>query len=205
MRFDIDVRRQLGDRAIALSLRSNARLLALTGPSGVGKTSLLNMVAGLLRPDDGHIAIDGHRLFDRAGRIDLPAAARHAGYLFQDLRLFPHLRVIANLRYGRRPGGVLAEQDVIDLLGIAHLRDRFPASLSGGEAQRVAIGRALLSAPRFLLMDEPLTGLDRARRAEILALVEHIRDTLGLPILYVTHDLREADRLADQIVELPGD
>ncbi|MCI4588531.1 ATP-binding cassette domain-containing protein [Sphingobium sp. BYY-5] len=203
MSFDIAVRRRLGDRDIAFTCRADARLIALTGPSGVGKTSILNMVAGLLIPDEGHIAVGGERLFDSAIGIDLPVAARHAGYLFQDLRLFPHMRVDANLRYGRRSGGRLSQDEVLAFLGIGHLLHRMPASLSGGEAQRVAIGRALLSAPRFLLMDEPLTGLDRARREEILPLIERLRDEIGLPILYVTHDLREAERLADLIVEMP--
>ncbi|WP_300399468.1 ATP-binding cassette domain-containing protein [uncultured Sphingobium sp.] len=203
MSFDLRLRRRLGDRTIALDCIADARLIALTGPSGVGKTSILNMVAGLLAPDEGHIRIDGETLFDSASGIDRPAADRHAGYLFQDLRLFPHMRVDRNLRYGRRPGGALSEEDVLAFLGIGHLLHRMPSTLSGGEAQRVAIGRALLSAPRFLLMDEPLTGVDRARRAEILHLIERVRDELRLPILYVTHDLREAERLADRIVEMP--
>jgi molybdate transport system ATP-binding protein len=204
MSFDIAVRRRLDGRDIALNCRADARLIALIGPSGVGKTSILNMVAGLLTPDEGHVAIGGERLFDRAAGIDVPPADRHAGYLFQDLRLFPHMRVEQNLRYGRRPGGNLSQDEVLTFLGIGHLLHRMPATLSGGEAQRVAIGRALLSAPRFLLMDEPLSGVDRARRDDILALIERLRDEMRLPILYVTHDMREAERLADLIVEMPG-
>ncbi|ETI59054.1 molybdate ABC transporter ATP-binding protein [Sphingobium sp. C100] len=204
MSFDIAVRRRLDGRDIALTCRADARLIALIGPSGVGKTSILNMVAGLLTPDEGHVAIGGERLFDRAAGIDVPPADRHAGYLFQDLRLFPHMRVEQNLRYGRRPGGNLSQDEVLTFLGIGHLLHRMPATLSGGEAQRVAIGRALLSAPRFLLMDEPLSGVDRARRDDILALIERLRDEMRLPILYVTHDMREAERLADLIVEMPG-
>jgi molybdate transport system ATP-binding protein len=204
MSFDIAVRRHLDGRDIALTCRADARLIALIGPSGVGKTSILNMVAGLLTPDEGHVAIGGERLFDRAAGIDVPPADRHAGYLFQDLRLFPHMRVEQNLRYGRRPGGNLSQDEVLTFLGIGHLLHRMPATLSGGEAQRVAIGRALLSAPRFLLMDEPLSGVDRARRDDILALIERLRDEMRLPILYVTHDMREAERLADLIVEMPG-
>ncbi len=204
MSFDIAVRRRLDGRDIALTCRADARLIALIGPSGVGKTSILNMVAGLLTPDEGHVAIGGERLFDRAAGIDVPPADRHAGYLFQDLRLFPHMRVEQNLRYGRRPGGNLSQDEVLTFLGIGHLLHRMPATLSGGEAQRVAIGRALLSAPRFLLMDEPLSGVDRARRDDILALIERLRDEMRLPILYVTHDMREAKRLADLIVEMPG-
>ena len=205
MAFDIAVRHRLGEREIALTCRSDARLIALIGPSGVGKTSILNMVAGLLTPDEGHIAVEGETLFDRASGVNLPPAQRHAGYLFQDLRLFPHMRVQANLLYGRRPGGALAVADVLSFLGIGHLLHRMPATLSGGEAQRVAIGRALLSAPRFLLMDEPLSGLDRARRDEILPVIERLRDEMALPILYVTHDIREAERLADRIIDMSVD
>ncbi|EQB10974.1 ATP-binding cassette domain-containing protein [Sphingobium lactosutens] len=203
MSFDLRLRRRLGGRTIALDCVADARLIALIGPSGVGKTSILNMVAGLLRPDEGHVRIGGDTLFDSASGIDRPAEDRHAGYLFQDLRLFPHMRVDRNLRYGRRPDGALSEDDVLAFLGIGHLLHRMPSTLSGGEAQRVAIGRALLSAPRFLLMDEPLSGVDRARREEILRLIERVRDELRLPILYVTHDLHEAERLADRIVEMP--
>lgn len=205
MAFDIAVRRRIGNRDIALTCGSDARLIALTGPSGVGKSSILNMVAGLLSPDEGHIAVDGETLFDRASDIDLPVAQRHAGYLFQDLRLFPHMRVQANLLYGRRPGGALPLEEVLAFLGIGHLLHRMPSTLSGGEAQRVAIGRALLSAPRFLLMDEPLSGLDRARRDEILPVIERLRDEMALPILYVTHDMREAKRLAGHIVAMSPD
>lgn len=205
MAFDITIRRQLGNRLIAFDCRADARLIALTGPSGAGKTSILNMIAGLLTPDSGRIAVDGQTLFDSRTNIDLAPAQRHAGYLFQDLRLFPHMRVEANLRYGRRSGERLSWDETIAFLGIAPLLGRMPATLSGGEAQRVAIGRALLSAPHFLLMDEPLSGLDRARREEILPVIERLRDEMGLPILYVTHDIREAERLADLIIEIPVD
>ena len=206
MSFEIDVSRWLGEAGIACSFASEAGLTALFGPSGAGKTSVLNMVAGLLRPDSGRIAVSGEALFDSAAAIDVAPERRRAGYIFQQARLFPHLRVRANLLYGHRAG--LAEDLRIDLartvefLGIGHLLDRWPRTLSGGEAQRVAIGRALLSNPRFLLMDEPLASLDRPRREEIMKVIERLRDDLQLPILYVSHDRNEVERLAGRIVEL---
>ncbi len=172
----------------------------LFGPSGVGKTSVLNMIAGLLRPDAGHVRVDGETLFDAASGVDLPPERRGAGYVFQEPRLFPHLRVRANLLYGATSDERLAE--TIALLDIAPLLDRWPRSLSGREARRVAIGRALLAEPRFLLLDEPLSSLDRARREEIMGLIERLRDNVGLPILMVTHDAAEADRLGTRIVSL---
>jgi len=162
------------------------------------------MVAGLLRPDAGHVRVAGETLFDAARGTDVPVARRTAGYVFQDARLFPHFSVRGNLHYGMRraarPGMSLDEMAAF--LGIAALLDRWPRTLSGGEAQRVAIGRALLSGPRFLLMDEPLASLDMARRGEVMGLIERVRDALGLPILYVSHDRREVDRLAATVVEM---
>lgn len=200
MSFDVTVRRRLGDAEIACRIEPDAGVTVLFGPSGAGKTSVLNMVAGLLRPDEGHVRVGERTLFDAQAGIDLPPEARRAGYVFQEPRLFPHLRVRANLLYGRRRGGAADVDGVIALLGIAHLLDRWPRTLSGGEAKRVAIGRALLSDPAFLLLDEPLASLDRARREEILALLERLRDGMGLPILLVTHDRDEAERLGDRIV-----
>lgn len=200
MSFDIDVACTLGETAIACRIEPGAGVTVLFGPSGAGKTSVLNMVAGLLRPDRGHIRVGERTLFDAAVALDLPPEARRAGYVFQEPRLFPHLRVRANLLYGRRKGSTADVDAVIGLLGIAHLLDRWPRTLSGGEAKRVAIGRALLADPAFLLLDEPLASLDRARREEILGLLERLRDALGLPILLVTHDRAEAERLGDRIV-----
>jgi molybdate transport system ATP-binding protein len=164
------------------------------------------MVAGLLRPDAGRIAVGGAVLFDRAAKIDLPPEARACGMVFQDLRLFPHRTVRANLLYGARLAPVerrfMDLGEACDFLGIAPLLDRMPASLSGGEAQRVAIGRALLSGPRFLAMDEPLSSLDTARREDVLRVIERIRDELRLPILYVSHDRAEVERLAGAVVEM---
>jgi molybdate transport system ATP-binding protein len=168
MRFEVAARRRLGEREIAVDFESDAVVTALVGPSGAGKTSLLNMIAGVLKPDSGRIAVAGRTLFDADQGIDLPPEARRCGYVFQDGRLFPHLTVCANLRYGHRQSGAaerIGYAEVIDLLGIAALAERKPRTLSGGEAKRVAIGRALLSQPDFLLLDEPLTSLDPVRRA----------------------------------------
>lgn len=205
MSFDVHVGRHLGDTRIEVSFTAPAGLTALFGPSGAGKTSVLNMVAGLLRPDTGRIVVGGEVLFDSAAGIDMPAQDRRAGYVFQDGRLFPHLRVRDNLAYGapRADGaGLMTLDEAADFLGIAHLLGRWPRTLSGGEAQRVAIGRALLSGPRFLLMDEPLAALDRARREEVLRVIERLRDEVGLPILYVSHDRAEVERLAGCIAEI---
>lgn len=207
MSFDIDVRWRIGGRAFHVAFEAGPGLTAIAGPSGVGKTSLLNVIAGLLRPEAGHVIVAGERLFDRARRIDVPPRARRAGYVFQDARLFPHLRVEDNLLYGQRPGRDdshvgMDVDDVVAFLGIGHLLGRWPATLSGGEAQRVAIGRALLSGPRFLLMDEPLGALDAERREDIMEVIERLRDTLTLPILYVSHDRGEVDRLADRVLDL---
>jgi molybdate transport system ATP-binding protein len=206
MSFDIQVEKRLGERHIVLNHQSDSRMVALFGPSGAGKTSILNMVAGLLRPDRGRIAVAGETLFDSDAKIDMPPEQRGLGYIFQDARLFPHKRVDANLLYGfnlidpnRRWMGL---DEVCTFLGIAHLFDRWPRSLSGGEARRVAIGRALLAGPKLLLMDEPLSSLDAARREEILTVIERIRDELRVPILYVTHDRTEVERLAAEVVRV---
>ncbi len=199
MSFEIDVRKRLGETEVALTLAAGDGATVLFGPSGVGKTSVLNMVAGLLRPDSGRILVDGEMLFGDG--IDVPPEARRAGYVFQEARLFPHLRVRANLLYGAgRDTG--AFENRIGFLGIGHLLDRWPRTLSGGEAQRVAIGRAVLSNPRFLLLDEPLASLDRARREEILRAIEHLRDVMRLPILMVTHDPDEAERIGTRVVRM---
>ena len=198
MSFEIAVTKRLGDTDIAIDLTAGAGATVLFGPSGVGKTSILNMVAGLLRPDTGRIVVGGVTLFG-AG-VDVPVERRRAGYVFQEARLFPHRRVGANLTYGAPDGADIAR--VTGFLGIAPLLDRWPRSLSGGEAQRVAIGRALLSDPAFLLLDEPLTSLDRPRRDEIMQAIEHIRDVLALPILMVTHDPEEAERIGTRIVRM---
>lgn len=202
MSFEIKVSRRLGDTIVQCTFAAETGLTALFGPSGTGKTSVLNMVAGLLKPDEGRIAVGGEVLFDSASGTDIPVQARRAGYVFQDGRLFTHMRVRDNLAYGSSAKGLMTLTEAARFLGIDHLLDRWPRTLSGGEAQRVAIGRALLSNPRFLLMDEPLAALDRARREEIMRTIERLRDELSLPILYVSHDRAEVERLAGRIIEL---
>ena len=206
MSFELDVQLVRAGRMIAARFAAGPGITALSGPSGVGKTTVLDMVAGLLRPDTGRIAIAGTVLFDSATGVNLPPEKRRCGYVFQDLRLFPHRRVRENLLFAWRrvPPAErwMSLDEAVGFLGIGGLLDRPPATLSGGEAQRVAIGRALLSAPRFLALDEPLSSLDMARRDEILRVIERIRDELGLPILYVTHDPGEIGRLAARIVRL---
>jgi molybdate transport system ATP-binding protein len=203
MSFDIAVTYCAGEATRQCTIRSAAGLVAITGPSGVGKTTLLNCIAGLDRPLAGHLAIGGTRLFDTAADVDLPPERRRAGYVFQDLRLFPHKTVAANLAYGERgEAHWMSRAEACAFLGIAHLTKRYPATLSGGEAKRVAIGRALLSAPKFLLLDEPLTSLDAARAEEILRLIERIRDELKLPTLLVSHTASEVERLAGHVIRL---
>ena len=210
MSFDIAVGKMVGDRQIGCRIEAEAGLTVLFGPSGAGKTSVLNMVAGLLTPDRGHVRVAGRTLFEAnddpwIADVNLPPEQRRAGYVFQEARLFPHLRVRDNLRYGavrERSAPVIGYAETLALLGLGDLLDRWPRTLSGGAARRVAIGRALLSDPDFLLLDEPLSSLDRARREEIMALIERLRDELRLPILMVTHDAGEAARLGTRIVEI---
>lgn len=206
MFFDVDIAARVGEAEIVVRIAPAPGLTVLFGPSGVGKTSVLNMIAGLIAPARGVIRIGDALLFDAERRVNVAVAVRRAGYVFQDTRLFPHLRVRANLLYGARgaeeaPPG-LDFDAVVALLDIAPLLDRWPRTLSGGEARRVAIGRALLSAPRFLLLDEPLASLDAARREPILRAIEHLRDSAAMPILMVTHDAKEAARLATQTIAM---
>ncbi|MEP4561882.1 MAG: molybdenum ABC transporter ATP-binding protein, partial [Nitratireductor sp.] len=208
MMFSLDVTHRQGAFTLDCRFESAGRLTALFGPSGSGKTTLVNIVAGLIRPDRGRVAVDERVLVDTARRVALPVHRRRIGYVFQDARLFPHMSVAQNLRYGERhipPAERYARFDhVVDLLGIGQLLARRPEALSGGEKQRVAIGRALLASPRLLLMDEPLAALDEARKAEILPYVERLRDEAAVPILYVSHALAEVSRLATDMVVLAG-
>ena len=202
MSFDVDVAVTLSAARIAARFAAADGLTVLFGPSGAGKTSVLNMIAGLIRPEGGHVRVGGETLFDAEAGVDLPPERRRAGYVFQDARLFPHKRVRANLLYGARDTAAL--EATASFLGIGDLLERWPRTLSGGEARRVAIGRALLRDPAFLLLDEPLSFLDAARREEIMAVIERLRDAARLPILLVTHDAGEAERLGTGIVAMPA-
>ncbi len=202
--LEVAVARRLGAFEIDARFEAGPGVTALFGRSGSGKTSIVNMLAGLLAPDAGRIAVDGEALFDGAAGIDVPPERRRLGYVFQDARLLPHLGVRANLEYGARraPRGDrrIAFDQVVEVLGIRPLLDRRPHQLSGGEKSRVAIGRALLANPRLLLMDEPLASLDAPRRHEILSFIELLRASFAIPIVYVSHAMDEVIRLADTLV-----
>jgi molybdate transport system ATP-binding protein len=204
--IDVDIAERRGAFRLDVKFAAEAPIVGLFGRSGAGKTTIVNAIAGIGHPSRGTIRVNGHVLFDAARGIDLPPERRRIGYVFQDGLLFPHLDVEANLLYGQRRRAaserVIADERVVELLGLQELLRRRPATLSGGEKQRVAIGRALLAQPRILLMDEPLAALDVARRHEILSYVERLRDELAIPIVYVSHAVDEITRLADVVVVL---
>ena len=197
--LEVAFRHDFPDRALDVAFQAPGGVTALFGPSGCGKTTTINVIAGLMRPQQGRVALDERVLFDAA--TNLPPQARRIGYVFQDARLFPHMTVGANLRYPSRwrPGAARDFDRIVDMLALGPLLDRRPVTLSGGERQRTAIGRALLSDPALLVMDEPLAALDEARKAEIMPWLERLRD-LGLPILYVSHSAAEITRLASHVV-----
>ena len=199
--LQVEIQARLGDFRLDARFQGDGGVTVLFGPSGAGKSSVLAAVAGALRPDAGRIALDGEALFDSARGVDLPMERRRIGWVFQDARLFPHLTVEGNLRFGlkRAPSGPIRFDEAVGALGVGHLLHRRPRDLSGGERQRVGLGRALLSQPRLLVMDEPLASLDAARRAEILPFLERVKTGFGVPILYVTHSLAEAVRLGDRM------
>lgn len=205
MTLDVAIRHRFGDFSLdAAFATGRPGVTALFGPSGAGKSSIVQAIAGLLRPVMGRIAIDGEVLFDATSGRNIATRNRRIGYVFQDARLFPHLSVRSNLLFGarRRHPAHPAEafEAIVALLGIGALLDRRPRDLSGGERQRIALGRALLSDPRLLLLDEPLAALDQNRRAEIMPYFERLRDEARIPILYVSHSIDEVARLADEIV-----
>jgi molybdate transport system ATP-binding protein len=204
--IDVDIEQQLGTFQLAVRFAADAPIVGLFGRSGSGKTSVINAIAGITRPLRGSIRINDWTLFDAAKGIDLPPEARRVGFVFQDALLFPHMDVESNLLYGQRLRSArdrfIDKVRVVELLGLGALLRRRPEALSGGEKQRVAIGRALLAQPRILLMDEPLASLDVPRKTEILDYIERLRDELNIPIVYVSHAVTEITRLADTVVLL---
>ena len=205
--IDLALARDARDGLFAIEARiaTQATIVALSGPSGAGKTTVLKMIAGLMKPDRGHLRIGDVTLYDSARGIDLPPHRRRIGFVFQDSRLFPHLSVEKNLAYGRAmnrlPHDPAHAAHVIALLDIAALRGRSTAELSGGEQQRVAIGRALLAKPHLLLLDEPMSSLDAARKQEIEPYLRRLAAE-GVPMLYVSHDADEIARLAGCVVQI---
>jgi len=206
MKLDVDVAARLGAFRLEARFSSDALVTALFGRSGSGKSSVLNAIAGLIEPERGRIALGDSIFYDSSSGTNLAVQRRRIGYVFQEGRLLPHLSVRQNLLYGRfftpRAERYADFERIVALLDLAHLLGRRPQRLSGGEKQRVAIGRALLASPRLLLMDEPLASLDTPRKAEILYYIERLRDELGLPIVYVSHSIDEVVRIADNVVVL---
>ncbi|HUW73218.1 MAG TPA: molybdenum ABC transporter ATP-binding protein [Methyloceanibacter sp.] len=204
--ISVDVALKLGAFDLDVAFENEAGITCLFGRSGAGKSTIISLIAGLVRPDRGRIVLDGRTLVDTGTGTFVPPHRRRIGLVFQDARLFPHLTVKQNLLYGRwfagRETARAAFDPVVETLGIGHLLGRRPALLSGGEKQRVAIGRALLASPSLLLMDEPLASLDTERKQEILPLIESLRDRFGIPIVYVSHAVEEVARLAARVVAL---
>jgi molybdate transport system ATP-binding protein len=204
----VEVEKQLGEFSLNALFASESGATVLFGPSGAGKTSIINMIAGLLTPDRGKIMLGDDVLFDSAARIDRPAWRRRIGTVFQEGRLFPHLSVKHNLIYGRWMGGhpkdIAAFDHAVELLDIGPLLERRPGKLSGGERQRVAVGRALLARPRLLLLDEPLASLDAGRKDDILPYLVRLRDEAKVPMIYVSHDAAEVKRIASRVVRIDG-
>jgi molybdate transport system ATP-binding protein len=193
-----------GSFVLEIHERLEARALALFGPSGAGKTSVLDAIAGLRTPEAGQIAVGGHVLFASASRVNLPPHLRRVGYVPQDVALFPHMSVRRNILYGRNRGNGIPLDRVLALLEIAPLMPRPVQTLSGGERQRVALARALMSSPDLLLLDEPLAAVDVELRRRILPYLRRVRDELAVPILYVSHDRPEAEAIADIVLEIDG-
>ena len=204
--IDVDIEQKLGSFRLRARFAVDEQIAGVFGRSGSGKSSLINAIAGVTKPRRGHVRINGVTLFDSEQGIDIPTQARRVGYVFQDALLFPHLTVEDNLLYGHRLRRArerfIDPPRVIDLLGLQALLQRKPDKLSGGEKQRVALGRALLAQPRLLLLDEPLASLDAARKTEILDYIERLRDSVDIPMMYVSHSVTEITRLADTVVVL---
>jgi molybdate transport system ATP-binding protein len=202
--IDLDIELTQGSFHLAATVRIDARAAALFGPSGAGKTTILDAIAGLRAPSRGSIVVNGRVLFSSAARVDVPPHHRHVGYVPQDVALFPHMLVRGNLLYGRHPGVSPDLSRVVGMLEIEGLLDRRVTDLSGGERQRVALGRALMSGPSLLLLDEPLAAVDVPLRRRILPYLQRVRDELTVPIIYVSHDREEVEELADVVVKVEG-
>ena len=204
--ISVDAALKLGDFNLDIAFENDDGITALFGRSGSGKSTTINLIAGLARPDRGRIVLDGRILVDTAMGAYVPSYRRRAGLVFQDSQLFPHLSVRQNLLFGRwfvpNAERTIAFEPVVETLNIGALLARKPARLSGGEKQRVALGRALLASPKILLMDEPLASLDQERKLEILPLIERLRDEFRIPIVYVSHSVEEVGRLASRVVVL---
>ena len=200
--IDLDIDITQGAFQLGAKVRIEARAAALFGPSGAGKTTILDAIAGLRTPRRGSIAVNGRVLYSSDAGINVPTHQRHVGYVPQDVALFPHMLVRGNLLYGRHPGVSPDLDRVVRMLEIDGLLDRRVTDLSGGERQRVALGRALMSGPSLLLLDEPLAAVDVPLRRRILPYLQRVRDELTVPIVYVSHDREEVDLLADVVVML---
>ncbi|XHN73757.1 CysA protein [Lonepinella sp. MS14437] len=202
--LEINVSKRLGNFELQLNAQiPSQNVTALFGLSGSGKSTVINLISGLIHPDQGYIKLNEKILVDTAKGICLPPNKRQMGYVFQDGRLFPHYSVKGNLRYAihtKSKKSAVEFDRIVQLLGIEHLLNRYPISLSGGEKQRVAIGRALLSQPEMLLMDEPLSALDLPRKQELLSYLENLAQQIAIPILYVTHSIDELTTLAEQVI-----
>ncbi len=198
----LDLTLRQGDFALEIHERFDAKAVALFGPSGAGKTTTLDAIAGLRRPAEGEIRIANRVLYASAGGIDLPPRSRHVGYVPQEVALFPHMSVLRNIKYGIARGTTVALSRVLELLELEPFLNRAPAELSGGERQRVAIARALMSSPDLLLLDEPLAAVDVARRQRILPYLQRVRDELALPLMYVSHNEAEVRAVADWVIVL---